>query len=123
MARPFLAETCERPAGHGGTVEVDGRTYRKADATRGRAMTLAGPAGFLRSRYRPSGPGAAVVPAGSVTGLTEGGLTPAAASLSMYFMSTLPARESGNALEAARRNGAFGGLPCAAFSGGRQLRG
>ena len=56
MARLILAEAYERPADHGGTVEAGGRTYRKADATTGRAMTLAGPADFLRSRYRPSGP-------------------------------------------------------------------
>ena len=43
------------------------------------------------------GPGASVVPVESVIGLTEGGLTPA--SLSMYFMSALPARESGEAWE------------------------
>ena len=38
MARPLLAEACERPAGHGGTVEAGGRTYRKADATTGLSL-------------------------------------------------------------------------------------
>ena len=97
--REVLANTYERPAGHGGTVEAGGETYRKTAATTGRAMTLFGEVLFQRSRYRPSGPGASVVPVESVIGLTEGGLTPAAASLSMYFMSTLTARESEEAWE------------------------
>ena len=99
IARLVLAAAYERLDDHGETVEVDGETYRKAGATTGRAMTLVGEVPFQRSRYRPSGPGAAVVPVESVIGLTEGGLTPAAASLSMYFMSAMPARESEEAWE------------------------
>ena len=105
MARLILAEAYERPAGHGGTVEAGGETCRKADATTGRAMTLVGEVLFQRSRYRPSGPGASVVPAGSGIGLTEGGLTPAAASLSMCFISALPARGSGEAWERTSERG------------------
>ena len=97
--REVLAETFGQLDDYGGTVEAGGETYRKADATTGRAMTLFGEVPFQRSRYRPSGPGAAVVPVESGIGLTEGGLTLAAASLSMYFMSTLTARESGEAWE------------------------
>ncbi len=64
-------------------------------------MTMFGPVAFLRSWCRPSGHGAAPVPAESVPGLTACGLTPAAAGLSMYLTSGLTARES----EDAFRNG------------------
>ncbi len=60
-------------------------------------MTLFGPVGFLRSRYRPSGTGALLIPAKAVLGLTAGGMTPAAAGLSMHLMSGLTARESEDA--------------------------
>ncbi len=56
-------------------------------------MTVSGPSGFLRSRYRPSGAGASLVPSGAVPGLTACGTAPAAAGLSMYLTS----RGSGDA--------------------------
>ena len=59
--------------------------------------TVFGPAGFPRSRYRPSGTGASLVPAEAVPGLTACGMTPAAAGLSMYPMGGLTARGSGDA--------------------------
>ena len=58
-----------------------------------------GPVAYDRSRYRPSGGGEALFPTESVLGLTECGLTPAAAGLSLYFMSSLTARESAEAGE------------------------
>ncbi|MYF88569.1 MAG: hypothetical protein F4186_03910, partial [Boseongicola sp. SB0676_bin_33] len=97
LARSVLKGAFEALDGHGPSLEADGRTYRKADVTPGRAMTMFGPVGFLRSRYRPSGTGASLVPAEAVLGLTACGLTPAAAGLSMYLMSGLTARESEDA--------------------------
>jgi len=55
MARAVPKDAFEVPGGHGGTMEADGRTCRKAKATPDRAMTMSGPVGFLRSRCRPSG--------------------------------------------------------------------
>ena len=92
--RSVLSGAYERPAGCGPSLEADGRTYRRTDATPGRAMTLFGPVGFQRSRYRPSGTGASLVPVESVLGLAEGGMTPAAAGLSVHLMSGLTARET-----------------------------
>ena len=97
MTRSVLADAFAALDGHGDAVEADGRTYRKAEVTPGRAMTMFGPVDFLRSRYRPSGTGASLVPAEAVLGLTACGLTPAAAGLSMYLMSGLTARESADA--------------------------
>ena len=97
MARSILADAFAALDDHGPSLQVDGRTYRKAEVTPGRAMTMFGPAGFLRSRYRPSGTGASLVPAEAVLGLTACGLTPAAAGLSMYLMSGLTARGSEDA--------------------------
>ena len=97
MARSILADAFAALDDHGPSLQVDDRTYRKAEVTPGRAMTMFGPVDFLRSRYRPSGTGASLVPAEAVLGLTACGLTPAAAGLSMYLMSGLTARESEDA--------------------------
>ena len=97
MARSILADAFAALEDHGPSLQVDDRTYRKAEVTPGRAMTMFGPVDFLRSRYRPSGTGASLVPAEAVLGLTACGLTPAAAGLSMYLMSGLTARESEDA--------------------------
>ena len=94
IARSGLTEAFEMLDDQGQSLEIDGTTYRKAETTPGRAMTTFGPVTFGRSRYRPSGGGAALVPAESLLGLTDGGLTPAAAGLSMSLMSSLTARES-----------------------------
>lgn len=101
MTRTILRDAFELLDDHGASLELDGRNCRKAGVTAGRAMTMFGPVAFLRSRCRPSGHGAAPVPAESVPGLTACGLTPAAAGLSMYLTSGLTARES----EDAFRNG------------------
>ena len=53
-------------------------------------MTVFGPVGFRRLRYRPSGTGASLVPAEAVPGLTLA----AAAGLPMHLMSGLTARGS-----------------------------
>lgn len=97
LARSVLGDAFERIDDHGDTLEVDGRTYRKVDATRGQAMTMFGPVGYDRARYRPSGAGASVFPTERVLGLTESSLTPAAAGLSLYLMANLSARESADA--------------------------
>ena len=97
LARSVLCDAFERIDDHGDSLEVEGRTYRKVDATRGHAMTMFGPVGFERARYRPSGGGASVFPTERVLGLTESSLTPAAAGLSLYLMANLSARESEDA--------------------------
>ena len=97
FARAVLGDAFERIDDHGDCLEVDGRTYRKVDATRGHAMTMFGPVGYDRARYRPSGGGASVFPTERVLGLTESSLTPAAAGLSLYLMANLSARESADA--------------------------
>ena len=94
LARSVLTDAFEMLDDHGPSLEMDATTYRKAEVTPGRAMTTFGPVNFDRSRYRPSCGGAALVPAESMLGLTAGGLTPAAAGLSMCLMSALTARES-----------------------------
>jgi len=97
LARSVLTDAFEALDDHGPSLAAEGMTYRKVEATPGQAMTLFGPVAFCRSRYRPPGTGAALVPVESVLGLTAGGLTPAAAGLSMYLMSSLTARESEDA--------------------------
>ncbi len=97
MARSVLADAFETPGDRGDSAGASGRTCRRAGATPGRAMTVFGPAGFLRSRHRPSGTGASLVPAEAVLGLTPCGTAPAAAGLSMHLTGGLTARESGDA--------------------------
>jgi len=97
MARSVPADAFGALDGHGPSLEAGGRTYRRAEATPGRAVTVSGPVDFLRSRHRPPGTGASLVPAEAVPGLTACGMTPAAAGLSMYLMSGLTARESEDA--------------------------
>ena len=97
LARSVLGDAFEQIDDHGDSLEVDGRSYRKVEATRGQAMTIFGPVGFDRARYRPSGGGASVFPTERVLGLTESSLTPAAAGLSLYLMANLSARESADA--------------------------
>ena len=94
MIRSLLKAAFETLDDHGQSLKVDGRTYHRTEATPGQAMTIFGPVDFCRSRYRPSGRGEAVLPVEATIGLTVGKLTPAAAGLSMYFMSSLTARES-----------------------------
>ncbi len=97
FARSVLGDAFEGIDDHGASLEVDGRTYRKVDATPGHAITMFGPVGYDRARYRPSGGGASVFPTERVLGLTESSLTPAAAGLSLYLMANLSARESEDA--------------------------
>ena len=68
IARSGLTEAFEMLDDQGQSLEIDGTTYRKAETTPGRAMTTFGPVTFGRSRYRPSGGGAALVPAESLLG-------------------------------------------------------
>ena len=105
MTRTILRDAFELLDNHGASLELDGRNYRKAGVTAGRAMTMFRPVDFLRLRYRPSGHGAALVPAESVLGLTACGLTSAAAGLSKYLMSGLTARESEDAWKRLCGNG------------------
>ena len=97
LARTIPGDAFERVDDHGDTLEVAGRTCRKVEATKGRAMTMSGPVDFGRSRCRPPGGGASVFPTERVLGLTECGLTPAAAGLSLHLMASLTARESEDA--------------------------
>ena len=123
IARSGLTEAFEMLDDQGQSLEIDGTTYRKAETTPGRAMTTFGPVTFGRSRYRPSGGGAALVPAESLLGLTDGGLTPAAAGLSMSLMSSLTARESQDIWARLCGRRALGGLSGKTFRGGRKLHG
>ena len=76
------------------TIVDKGKSYRKVDATPVRVHTLLGEVEYYRARYRPSGLGEALVPVDNIIGLTTGNMTPAAAKLSMYFMSHMTASES-----------------------------
>ena len=97
VARAVLQPAFAALDDHGPSLTVDGKSYHRVAVTRGEAMTMFGPVEFERSRYRPSGKGAAIIPADSTLGLTTGGMTPATAGLSMYLMSGLTARESAEA--------------------------
>ena len=75
FARAIMAAATEQLDDHGEYLQVDGRSYRRAEATPGQAMTLFGPVSFMRSRYRPtSGKGASIFPTEAVIGLTEGSM-------------------------------------------------
>ena len=50
MARSVLKDASGTPGDRGDAAGAGGGTYRRAGATPGRAMTVSGPAGFLRSR-------------------------------------------------------------------------
>ncbi|MCY4459962.1 MAG: hypothetical protein OXC26_06115 [Albidovulum sp.] len=63
MTRTILRDAFELLDDHGASLKLDGRNCRKAGVTAGRAMTMFGSVDFLRSRYRPSGQGAALVTA------------------------------------------------------------
>ena len=80
---------------HGPSVEVEGIKYTKTAPTTGQATTTLGPVKFKRPRYRRTNrQGESFIPTEHQLGLTEGNLTPAAASLSMALISSVPARES-----------------------------
>ena len=80
---------------YGRSVEVEGKKHTKAEPTTGQAMTTLGSVEFERPRYRRTDrQGESFIPAEHQLGLTEGNLTPAAASVSMTFLSSLTARES-----------------------------
>ena len=79
----------------GPSVEVEGKKYTKAEPTTGHAITILGSVKYQRPRYRATNrQGESFIPAEHLLGLTEGNLTPAAASLSMALLSSLTARES-----------------------------
>ena len=95
FARAIMAAAIEQLDDHGEYLQVDGRSYRRAEATPGQAMTLFGKVEYTRSRYRPtSGKGASLFPTEAVLGLTEGSMTPAAAGLALWLTANLTARES-----------------------------
>ncbi len=97
LARSVLTDAFGALDGHGPSLEAGGGTCRRVEVTPGRAMTVFGPAGFLRSRHRPSGTGASLVPAEAALGLTACGTAPAAAGPSMHLTVGLTARESEDA--------------------------
>ena len=79
----------------GPSVEVEGKKYTKAEPTTGHAITTLGSVEYQRPRYRATNrQGESFIPAEHLLGLTEGNVTPAAASLSMALLSSLTARES-----------------------------
>ena len=97
----FLQTGCTMLSGafesfdHGPSVEVEGIKYTKAAPTTGQAMTTLGRVKFNRPRYRRTDrQGESFFPTEHQLGLTEGNQTPAAASLSMALISSVPARES-----------------------------
>ena len=72
----------------------------KVDLTPARVEhTLLGLVEYLRSRYRPSGLGEAVVPVGNLIGLTSDNMTQAATKMSMCLMSLMTASDVGNWME------------------------
>ena len=80
---------------YGPFVKVEGKKYTKAALTTGQAMTTLGLVEFKRPRYRATNrQGESFISEKHQLGLTEGNLTPAAAGLSMAFLSSLTARES-----------------------------
>ena len=94
VGRKVLQNTFERLDPEESKIDVDGESYRKVDQTPMRAHTLLGVVVYLRSRYRPSGSGKALVPVDIIIGLTSGNMTPAAAKMSTYLMSHMTASES-----------------------------
>ena len=80
---------------HGPSVEVKGRKHTKAAPTTGQAMNTLGRVKFKRPRYRRTNrQGESFIPAEHQLRSAKGNLKPAAASLSMALLSSLPARES-----------------------------
>ena len=98
LGRRVVGKTFEKNDNFESSVEVEGEKYNKVAPSIGHAMTILGLVEFLRARYRPaSRKGESFIPIEHQLGLTVGGLTPAAASLSMAFLSNLTARESADA--------------------------
>ena len=98
LGRRVEGKTFEKNDNFESSVEVEGEKYNKVAPSIGHAMTILGLVEFLRARYRPaSRKGESFIPIEHQLGLTVGGLTPAAASLSMAFLSNLTARESADA--------------------------
>ena len=95
MGRNMLGKAFEAFTDQGPTLEVEGENYRKVAPSNGQAITVIGPVGFSRPRYRPtSGQGESFIPTEHTLGLTVGDLTPAAAGLGMSLASSLTVRES-----------------------------
>ena len=68
FSRATLKRSFETLGDQGPTLSVKDQSYHKVDVTVGDAMTLFGPVEFKRSRYRPSGKGASMIPAESILG-------------------------------------------------------
>ena len=100
ICRRLLGKAYEDIEDQGPYLDVEGKKYREVAPSTGRAMTVFGAVEFSRPRYRPSsGPGESIVPKEITLGLTEGGLTPAAAQFAMRLLSCLTARESADILK------------------------
>ena len=78
----------------GPTVEVDGKSYHKVDATTREVTNLFGESAFERSRYRPSGKGPALVPVEQALQVSPPGLTSAVTELTSFLAAYLPLRET-----------------------------
>ena len=95
MGCDMLGKTFENMDKFGPSLDVEGKKYRKGALSNGHAMTSIGPVPFKRRRYPPaSGSGKSFIPTEQQLGLTERGLTPAAASVAMALLSNVTARES-----------------------------
>ena len=68
FSRATLKHSFETLGDQGPTLSVEGQSSHKVDVTVGDAMTLFEPVEFKRSRYRPSGKGASIIPAESILG-------------------------------------------------------
>ena len=93
LARRIMRRGIEGLDAFGETVVSGGRVCRRAEPTKGRAMTLFGAVDFMRCRYRPAGGGPSAFPAEEALGSAAHGMTPAAAGWALFMVSHLSARE------------------------------
>ena len=71
-SRSVLKPAFESRDDHGPTLTVADQSYHQVAVTVGHAMTLFGPVDFERSRYRPSGTGASIIPVACTLGAPLG---------------------------------------------------
>ena len=107
MCRMLLGDAFSRINDSESYLYVEGEKCEKVALSTGWAITVYGSVDFPRASYRPaSRSGESLVPTEQKFGLTEGGLTPTAARLSMMLLSSLTARESAVVLKQVSGGGA-----------------
>ena len=107
MCRMLLGDALARINDPESYLYVEGEKYGKVAPSTGWAITVYCSVDFRRARYRPaSRSGESLVPTEQKFGLTEGGLTPTAARLSMMLLSSLTALESAVVLKQVSGGGA-----------------